>query len=534
MQGRSLRWPLAAYALLGVVWLPLLVRHLALDLRFEDAMIVLRYARNLVDGHGFVFNPGERVLGVTTPLHTLLATAWIELGRIDGLPPAAALQNVWGALALLAQGAGLLVLLHRLRYPVLSLPVGVLALGNLGPSYLYLGMETHLFVALGLWILVLAVWERRDQDDDAESPTRRRDLLLGALLGVMFLVRYDAALLALLLGLERWWRARRPPWRLVAGFALPVLPWLVFAQLYFGSIVPQSLGAKESFIGFVFYLERVYHLYVGIFHHALGLFSPVQRINWLFAQAWPGVVAAGALLAVRHDRRWVVPAAWLPLHLLVYAAIGSDPGFTWHVYLLHPLGFAFFAIALFEPAWWLVWRLGLHRRLERVVPLRRSELVLVLSLALAVTPAWRAIDQASHDYEMDPHTRQLFAMGRWLGETYPPETTLLQPSIGILGWTSGLRIVDHAGLVTPGLYFFDDRHATPLDEVVKRHHPDLILQSPWSREAAENINDGEGNDPGRLGYEIVREMEEPHHYVLWERRGRAESTADGEGETPSG
>src|SRR5689334_227035 len=36
----------------------------------DDALISLRYAENLAQGHGFVFNPGERILGTTTPLYT--------------------------------------------------------------------------------------------------------------------------------------------------------------------------------------------------------------------------------------------------------------------------------------------------------------------------------------------------------------------------------------------------------------------------------------------------------------------------------
>ena len=42
-----------------------------LDLKFaldtDDAYITYRYARNLADGAGFVYNPGERVLGTTPP-----------------------------------------------------------------------------------------------------------------------------------------------------------------------------------------------------------------------------------------------------------------------------------------------------------------------------------------------------------------------------------------------------------------------------------------------------------------------------------
>jgi hypothetical protein len=41
-------------------------------LSLEDALITFRYARNLTDGNGFVYNVGERVLGTTTPLLTLL------------------------------------------------------------------------------------------------------------------------------------------------------------------------------------------------------------------------------------------------------------------------------------------------------------------------------------------------------------------------------------------------------------------------------------------------------------------------------
>ena len=52
-------------------------RHYAL---FDDAMISMRYARNLAEGHGLVFNPGERVEGYTNFLWVLLAAVAIKLG----------------------------------------------------------------------------------------------------------------------------------------------------------------------------------------------------------------------------------------------------------------------------------------------------------------------------------------------------------------------------------------------------------------------------------------------------------------------
>jgi len=45
----------------------------------DDAFISFRYARNWVNGHGLVFNPGERVEGYTNFLWTLLCALPIKM-----------------------------------------------------------------------------------------------------------------------------------------------------------------------------------------------------------------------------------------------------------------------------------------------------------------------------------------------------------------------------------------------------------------------------------------------------------------------
>ncbi|MFQ5921958.1 MAG: hypothetical protein ACE5M4_03875, partial [Anaerolineales bacterium] len=60
------------------VFIPLLafgVRLIPGPRTIDDAYITFRYARNLLDGHGLVYNPGEAVLGTTTPLFALLLSA---------------------------------------------------------------------------------------------------------------------------------------------------------------------------------------------------------------------------------------------------------------------------------------------------------------------------------------------------------------------------------------------------------------------------------------------------------------------------
>jgi len=49
-------------------------------IQIDDAYISYRYAQNLVDGHGLVYNIGERVEGYTNLLWTLMVAGGIALG----------------------------------------------------------------------------------------------------------------------------------------------------------------------------------------------------------------------------------------------------------------------------------------------------------------------------------------------------------------------------------------------------------------------------------------------------------------------
>ena len=58
----------------------ILVGHLVLlgwfsSFTAEDSFIVFRYSENLVDGNGLVFNEGQPVTALTSPLHAIVAAA---------------------------------------------------------------------------------------------------------------------------------------------------------------------------------------------------------------------------------------------------------------------------------------------------------------------------------------------------------------------------------------------------------------------------------------------------------------------------
>ena len=62
--------------------------HSAANGLFDDAYVSLRYASNLVRGLGFVFNPGERVFGTTSPLNAFLLAAiakFVGVNHLEGI-----------------------------------------------------------------------------------------------------------------------------------------------------------------------------------------------------------------------------------------------------------------------------------------------------------------------------------------------------------------------------------------------------------------------------------------------------------------
>lgn len=483
---------LALLAVAALLWGIPFAAGTAWRLRFEDAMIVLRYARNLAAGEGFVFNLGEKILGITTPLQTLLSTGIFLLG---GGADAPSWQNLAGLLFLVAEAFLLLLLARRLDLQVAALPLALLGLAGFYGGYLYLGMETHLFMTLVLLALLLSL---------AATP---RPAWLGLFLGLAFLTRYDAALLAGLIGFEAWWRDRRFPWRMTFVFAAVVAPWLIFAQLYFGSILPQPLAAKESYFTAFDYLKQVYGQWRETVRSMCAVFSRIDRANHLVAVFFPLPLVAGALWLAR-EARFRVLALYPFLHLTVYAAIGSDPGFTWHVYPIGPFALLFGA-AISTALGTVVFGWLKARLLPRLPAALGASLLVV---ALLVPLGWHLFQQARYRFEPDPHTAQLLAMATFLKSRYPPETSLLQPSIGILGYETGFRMVDHAGLVTPGLYFWNDSACTPMDEVLARHRPDLVLASPWTKTTPEAMT--------AAGYEKVHEFtDQPFLYVLYARQG---------------
>ncbi|HEX6811424.1 MAG TPA: hypothetical protein VF384_07365 [Planctomycetota bacterium] len=205
----------------------------------DDAFICFRYARNLIEGHGLVFNHGERVEGYTQLAWVLeIAALWGWLG----IRPEHASLLVSVAFTL-GTGFWTLRLAHAtpfapMRHVATWLAAGLLAINSSFCAWTTSGMETRQFTFLALAALDLFA--------------RGRTAWGSLALGLATWTRPEGALLAAVcIG---WHlssaRARGSlTWRSVLAAAGPVVvlacAQLAFRLLYYGDWLPNTWYAKH-------------------------------------------------------------------------------------------------------------------------------------------------------------------------------------------------------------------------------------------------------------------------------------------------
>lgn len=204
----------------------------------DDAFIVGRYALNAADGIGLVYNPGEYVSALTSPLHALFETglAFFTDDPVSAyrlLAPLFPIVSVVAAMRI----AGLRGPAATLFF-VVALTSPFLAVWTVG------GLETPmLFALIALYVAVLVRIGRR------QSATSHDFIFLGLLAGLAFLTRYDSIFVVLppMLALAvLYWRQAA----LWGGAAISLAiagSWLAFAYFYFGDVVPTSAYVKLGF-----------------------------------------------------------------------------------------------------------------------------------------------------------------------------------------------------------------------------------------------------------------------------------------------
>lgn len=416
----------------------------ATDRVWEDYLITYRSSKNLVDGHGLVFNHGERVHTFTSPLGVLVPALCYLISFRGSDETVVWLFHLMGGLALAGAAALMNVTASRLRFHPLITAVFVLWLVTDAKSmdFSINGMETGfmlLFVAWILWSLF--------------TRPARTGLHLGLACGGLLWTRpdgvlYIAALSAAVLIFAPLGRTHRE-WLRVLGIAAAVctlvyLPWFVWAWWYYGTPVPHTITAKANAAGVKTLwgaLQAWLMLPVAMFRGAGaldGLFTP----SYLFYGGWPAwLLPVMRFMAGLASLVWLLPGQRREVRVVSFAAsllmayLNYCPGLNpapW--YLPAPAWLAFFSLA------------GLLESLRLPPWVRLAPAGLWLGLSVWLLVEYSAMSAAEQRL-VDNGNRRV--AGEWLKANARPGDTIFMECLGYFGYYSGLKTYDFPGMSSP-------------------------------------------------------------------------------------
>ena len=382
--------------------------HLATGFVADDAFITFRYAENLATGYGFVYNAGERVLGTSTPLFT------------------------W-----------LLALLATLRMPIVTAALGVsLVCSGLTAALLY-RLASHLRLGRLAWLPVIAYsfWPRSIPAETSGMETALFTLLITAafyyshrrlpyyavgLATLASLTRPEGAFLLVLVLIQA---VRQQPyrWKSYLGVsAALIVPWLAFAQIYFGSVLPHSIPAKlalYSQFGTVGWWQNL--VYLMAWHNPVG---------WLLT----GLAVLGGYWLNRTQNFGRLEIIWL-VAMIAFFTFGRTHLFFWYVTPIYPI-LLLFAAASF----------GLVRDSFPSLQSNAGRLVQLVGLATIVVLSFGIWRQYDHYRETQGYFDQVLKQaGFYLKQRATDDDLVAAEDIGYLGYYSDCRILDRDGLVSP-------------------------------------------------------------------------------------
>ncbi|MCX6703317.1 MAG: hypothetical protein NTV02_01340 [Candidatus Zambryskibacteria bacterium] len=312
----------------------------------DDQFTIYRYIENIADGKGFVFNEGERVLGSTTPLFTLLGAI---LKYIFPTVSTQLLIAVLNSLLISLSAVWffrLSTLMMSRQFSLASVFIFILHMSKTVSA----GMETPLCVLFFLIFLAYVF--------------SGRHMYAALALGGAILTRPDALLVAAL-ACVFWLTTIGFKKTVVYGLVMSavIFPWTMFATLYFGSPIPQSLVTK-SHVSDIVYQPR--------FQAFKGQLAEMSRMYWgkvidpenipvqSVINLLPFLVMVAFGVRYYGKKYWLLFA--IPLAYLISYGYSNPVMYPWYISQLTPFWLLCSLLGVYKIYEYVVERVGSHQR----------------------------------------------------------------------------------------------------------------------------------------------------------------------------
>lgn len=368
----------------------------------DDAYVSYLYARNLVQGHGLVFNPGERVEGYSNFLYVLL----MSLGHIIANVNIYAFSSVANLFFLIAA----FIIFYgyaKSRFGDIKAALAMFLFSFSLPVWIWVASGMEVALVLLLQIAILLIVERLLVEE-------KLIYILTLCLAMMFsiLARADGFILPIIAILFLLFKARgRSALFCSISVILTVSIYFLWRYNYYGHFLPNSYYLKafgQPMVRFASAIKRLGNIaikkgllvYILIFLFSLGdaIRNKKIRFSTVFGLSW----------------------------LLYWIYIGGDSFDERFLVVLYPL--------------------GIFTLLEYIPKALNTKIIssIILIAMLQLIPLYNIFDpDRSFEYSFSKYD-PLITLGKFLGRNYAGKTLAAEPA-GKLPYFSGLRTIDMLG-----------------------------------------------------------------------------------------
>jgi arabinofuranosyltransferase len=293
---------------------------------------------------------------------------------------------------------------------------------------------------------------------------RRHWVLTAVMAALSIWLRPDAVLAVAPIFAFTAWRSWQQALRMGLITGAILLPWLLFATLYFGSPIPQSILAKQALYTSNYLTFTYYFLFAFLATGTLGLYRSMPALLPTFIAAIFLIVTGLRVYLRRLD-----PALVIVLYPLLYYLVMFQQK--------APMFFIWYYIPLL-PGFLLLFWTALQQLSTRLpANLRRLAFVLTAILLVGIPsvytqlyPEWTT----ARDGEVAFQKASLLAQPQ-----VQPGQVVYAPDIGVIGWElSQAYILDSVGLVSPQVidyYAAIGSYDRMNPAVIAHFRPDFII-----------------------------------------------------------
>lgn len=320
------------WILLGIAILYGLYRAISMAWIGDDAFISFRYAKNLIHGHGLVFNAGQHVEGYTNFLWTVI----IALGMLIGIDPII-FSEVLSIAAYIFTAMVLVYLSVRVirdHDPKKSIviPIAAFAILVMHDYHIFAtsGLETALtaaLVTLGFTILVLA--------------RSKRGILLGGYVLILAALSRPDAMIFYVMGVAYLFILGKEYRRHLLIYLIPLvsvyIPYWILRFAYYGYPFPNTYYAKSANIPY--WSQGIIYLLLFVRTYYILLLLPVAMAAVLptfFKNYVPDKKVSKTI-----DRAWLLGILFIVPYVLYVVRGGGDFMFARFFIPITPICFFF-------------------------------------------------------------------------------------------------------------------------------------------------------------------------------------------------